>query len=980
MSELEESPKDRLERKFPDLVLGGGAPALFTFNGLGTMVYGRRDYDAESDTYVKTHFIVFFFVPVLALGAYRVANADNGGWYFIGKQPLSGACKMLNLAALAAVLFIAVSIGWTSYTSTPEYKATAALQKARTQREEGQTLLALQAYAEVQDSGTPSSKEAAEEAKALFAEALPQAAPADAEPLIQFALNRASLNRTLMTPEALRAEVLKLAEARGLENPRAGLALLKSSASLDPDGTAFIKTREKFLRAAIAKEPNDLDLAAELADLHVMREEWDAARALLEPHAGKLAGQEGARVLGQLYVRAGDFEKALPLLKGYATKRLEALHSAQKHYEMMRESAYQRLLKRLNGGEASKEWYEGYKRSNEETKEKMFQEWIAPRMEADTKLKASEAELMNVSGVVPVALDLGIVLLRRAQEQAGAERQASLEEAEKVFLAIGGVAGETDAYRLFYGQVLYWLGKHEEGAKLFDEFLASKQRDSGSLGQVAQVFRAVGDEVRARTLYEEAYEKADEKTKQQIAGARASLSSEEAERLLWLERCDGRGVTVQAEIAGVRARMSLKAGDETAAERYYREAIRGYESVPTNDVVLNNTAIFYLELFFLSGARSDYEKYASLVEASQKLDPDDSIVLGNAASALESSARLAVYGDRFDLRALRRVPNYGDLSLLYADDPGWHATVKPLIEHPLSLRSMEYYRRQALLAPKSHSGYGALAGILVVRDDLAGLKELEAQVERSGYTPEEAIRASLDYYKPEREIETRATCTQFATIMKRRLDALPKDAAPLTRAALLCDSIEQGVALHTAGGTPDLDEMVNLAEEVARLCPSSKANKTLLAAYRTRLLAGLAQKDAALKDYLEKHRRGLQGSQALVFLLRNPTWRGIVSSHPDFSRVTELMRTSLRAFPRSVSSTEWAFFKYAGLPEAAEVDAAWKANEILQIVHRIERRLSPLASEPLLEEVLRLEALGKKEEALALLREAVEKGVPIPKE
>lgn len=980
MSELEESPKDRLERKFPDLVLGSGAPTLFTFNGLGTMVYGRRDYDAESDTYVKTHFIVFLFVPVLALGAYRVANAENGGWYFIGKQPLSGACKMLNLAALAAVLFIAVSIGWTAYTSTPEYKATAALQKARALRDEGQALIALRTYAEVQDSGTPSSKEAAEEAKALFAEALPQATAADTEPLIQFALSRASINRTLMTPDALRAEVLKLAEARGMESPRAGLELLKSAASLDPDGAAFIETREKFLKAGIAKEPNDLDLAAEMADLHVLREEWDAARALLEPHAGKLVGQEGARVLGQLYVRAGDFEKALPLLKGYATKRLEALHSAQKHYDMMRESAYQRLLKRLNGGEASKEWYDGYKRSNEETKEKMFQEWIAPRMEADTKLKESETELIKVSGVVPVALDLGIVLLRRAQEQAGAERQANLEEAEKVFLAIGGVAGETDAYRLFYGQVLYWLGKHEEGAKLFDEYLASKQRDADSLGQVAKVFRLVGDEVRARMLYEEAYAKADEKTKQLLAGARATLSSDEDERLLWLERCDGRVVTVQAEIAAVRARKSLKAGDEAAAERYYREAIRGYESVPTDDVVLNNTAIFYQELFFVSGARSDYEKYASLVEASQKLDPDDSIVLGNAASALEGSARLAVFGDRFDSRALHRVPEYGDLSLLYTDEAGWRATVKPLTEHPLSLRSMEYYRRQALLAPKSYRAYGALAGMLVVRDDLTGLKELEAQLERSGYTPEESIRASLDHYKSEREAEDRATSTQFAALMKRRLDALPKDAAPLTRAALLCDRIEQGVALKEIGGEPDLDETVELAEEVARLCPSSRSTRMLLAAYRTRLLAKLAQKDAAIGAFIEKHRRGLRGVQALVFTLRNPAWREAVMSQPDFPRVAELMRVSLRAFPKSVSTTEWGFFKYAGLPEAAEVETSLRSSEILQVVHRIERRLAPLAAHSLLEEVLNLEAHGKKEEASKVLREAVAQGIPVPGE
>src|SRR5262249_46444483 len=76
-----------LEEKFPNLRLIQSPPSLHTINGIGTTIYGARDHDPETGTYVKTHWFCVLFIPVLALGAYRVADAERG-WYFIGKEPL----------------------------------------------------------------------------------------------------------------------------------------------------------------------------------------------------------------------------------------------------------------------------------------------------------------------------------------------------------------------------------------------------------------------------------------------------------------------------------------------------------------------------------------------------------------------------------------------------------------------------------------------------------------------------------------------------------------------------------------------------------------------------------------------------------------------------------------------------------------------------------------------------------------------------
>ncbi len=70
--------------------------------------------------------------------------------------------------------------------------------------------------------------------------------------------------------------------------------------------------------------------------------------------------------------------------------------------------------------------------------------------------------------VVPVWLDLGVVMLQRALCRGcpeGAEKKAQLESTEKGFLAIGGIAGESDQYRVSLGEVDYWLGKQADGAE-----------------------------------------------------------------------------------------------------------------------------------------------------------------------------------------------------------------------------------------------------------------------------------------------------------------------------------------------------------------------------------------------------------------------------------------------------------------------------------------------------------------------------------
>src|SRR5581483_9320718 len=82
--------------------------------------------------------LALVFVPVLALRAYRVARAQNRGWYFIGREPLSFFAKVGNAAVIAAVIAIMAGIQLNVYLSSPAYKAKQQMAEANALVEQGQ--------------------------------------------------------------------------------------------------------------------------------------------------------------------------------------------------------------------------------------------------------------------------------------------------------------------------------------------------------------------------------------------------------------------------------------------------------------------------------------------------------------------------------------------------------------------------------------------------------------------------------------------------------------------------------------------------------------------------------------------------------------------------------------------------------------------------------------------------------------------------
>src|SRR3954454_19315683 len=146
---MSEKVPDALREKFPELRPVKRAPVLTTVNGIGLSMFGKRDADSETGTYVKTHCLCFIYIPLFALGAYRVADGPNRSWYFLGKTRLSSLARNWNLGLLAVCVIVAALLTEHSLTSSPEFQARRDLSKAAEVLAAGKPLEAATIYGRV---------------------------------------------------------------------------------------------------------------------------------------------------------------------------------------------------------------------------------------------------------------------------------------------------------------------------------------------------------------------------------------------------------------------------------------------------------------------------------------------------------------------------------------------------------------------------------------------------------------------------------------------------------------------------------------------------------------------------------------------------------------------------------------------------------------------------------------------------------------
>lgn len=79
------------------------APSMSTFNGIGTRLYGKRNYDSASQSYIATLYFTILYAPIFPLSAYRVRHVGGNQYQFLGKVPLKWTA-FIGPALVALVL------------------------------------------------------------------------------------------------------------------------------------------------------------------------------------------------------------------------------------------------------------------------------------------------------------------------------------------------------------------------------------------------------------------------------------------------------------------------------------------------------------------------------------------------------------------------------------------------------------------------------------------------------------------------------------------------------------------------------------------------------------------------------------------------------------------------------------------------------------------------------------------------------------
>jgi hypothetical protein len=968
-----------LRQKFPLMTPVNSTPAMFRLNGCGVALYGSRDHDEETGSYVATWCLALIFVPVLCLRAYRVARSPKGGWYFLGREPLSTFAKGWNLAVIAAILATAGGIQWNAYTSTPAYKARRQMAAAGKLADDGHIAQAAKIYQKLAVARGDQSREATSAVQSLLDHQCNDAKLSESAN-VYAAAAQVARRGTGLAPSDVLANGLKLVTQKGDSDPLAGVALLNVIRPLTRDPRTVDEQRLPLLKKWVAADPSNVDAVVPLAAALEQRGDLDDAKKLLLPLKDKLTDGDGARVLGTILARQGDLDGAYALLWPYAKDRLDRLHAAESAFESAEKRLWDREIRTLKENKGPADFYEKYQNAHKDRQQAIVQEYVNEKIRNDPEFTSSQEALEREAGVVPVALDLGIVMLQRGQAQQDPEkRKAQLESAEKVFLAIGGIAGETDAYRLSLGKVYYWLGKQEEGRTLFDEFLKSKNRDFASLMEVATKLRELGSEPQARTLVEEAYGKTSEpQERHSAAHLRSLLATSIDDEISWLSRCDTASPAIKAGLAKLMGQKAFNEGRDEEAVTQFRSAIEVYGAMPRSATTLNDSALAYYAIFAATGDKQSFERCADSFQQAVDLSPGDPILLFNAGITLLDGALSDVIGKDIDLHALHATGSTELLRYLYNDQAGRKAVAGRVGSSPALARAMSFIDKTTVLSPKSIRAYETAYEIRRFTQDMPALQALDKRIRAADIDASDEVREIKEFISGAKDQESR---TAFASAVKRGEDRMSaaRAAGGITPAVALSRQVGHVLRLDLYGQPADIARTLATARQAYDAAPSSGTFGSLVATHVAAAEKDLRAADPAFDGYCKKYERSLGSSLLMAVVAGEPgPFQQKLLANPHFKEVLSLTRKQTQQFPDSIGLMEWACLKCTDPSEAARAADIIRKSDRMLLENSIETLLHPVRPGEALEAYWLMQIHNRPDEGRAAIKRVTDQGIPMP--
>ncbi len=961
------------QSRFPDMKPLQRPPALHLVNGIGTTIYGSRDYDEATHTYVSTLCFCLFFIPIFALRAYRVAKASSG-WYFLGRVPLSPAAKAWNGFLLFVIVAgIAVPV-WSHYTGTPDYRASAKIAEAEQLAGQGQVVKAAQLHREVALGTSSKTQDAKNSLREMIESKLDTATAKDAAQVLAIAVEL----KIAKVAEA----ASRLAEKHAATDPLGAIAILDAvTLSLfGEQAKAADQQRITLLEKSIANEPGNIAVLTKLSLAYEAEGQRDKSEPLLLPHKGKLGTEEGARILGQILAKQGKIDEALALLTPYVDGRLDKFLKASQRLTDETVALEKQLIEQLKTGKVSDFPYDQYKKAGKTEQDRMVFDYLDKAIIRSDQIKKTREEVIRGSKVVSAALDVGLLLLSKAQmEDAADAKKNDLEQAEKTFLAVGQLAGKSPEYRLSLGQVYFWLGKHQEGEKLLDQLLADKHRDVTSLLQVCAVFRQLGETGKARELAEEAYDKAvAEQDKHLAAMQRSVLYTDPDDQILWLGRCDLGNPSLKADMHTAKAQKAFYDGKDDEARQEYLASIAIYEKLSESSTTLNNNALNYLGLYAVTGERASLDKCIAFLEQAVNLKPSDTVLLVNVATSLLQIGYREAIGSALDLEHLRLPASSRFLAYLYDDEKGQKELYAKVRSEVGLKKARAHFERLLVLSPKSTTAYRSLMSIYNMQEDAKALDQLASQAGKTEFGVSPFQQETLEFFQGKSPAKFR---NLLNLSLKRKQDCLKKarqlGGKPLAVAAT--EVAGDLMALAVIDDKITAAEIIALAEEGHKAAPSAGTRGILMAALLHQAGVSLRQKDPKIKALFAKVERSLPAMYLLAYgLSQGGDMAKTILADDDVQRALKLVQEHTEKFPEDSSEWTWAMLKAVDAKQAQKLADRLTKDKRKLVLRAIEEKVSWTEPHLVLEAYWRGQMAGNTAPALAYWKSVASRGVPLP--
>ncbi len=968
-------------QQFPDMEPGKSPPMLSSVNGIGFMMYGRRDHDEATNTYIKSWCLGVFFIPLFILGAYRVADAEAGGWHCLGKVALSPLAMAWNVIILAALL-TGISLGaWTYHTGTPNYQAGQKIAQAEADAQGGRLIRAARAYHEVAGGNTTHAPEAQQKLKTLLDTGIENAPADQVVGVIEIVIDRRNPQNTPREYPELISRLLRLINQFKTTDPRGALDLIDCVIQMQGISDEMLALRESLLLGVVKADPDDMEAMAELAMIYEARGEDQACIDLLEPYKDRLGDTQGARVLGQMYAARGQYGPAYDLLKPYTANRLEQLHDAEQAYETAINTAWDHQIDLLNQGQGPSRFYDAYDRADEAEQITMVDTYVQEQIADNPSILAAIDNLTEASSVVPVALDLGIVMLGRASSMTDPQaKRAELEQAEQTFLAIRGIAGEADEFKLYLGQVYFWLGRADEGRQLFDEMLESSGRSYEVLLAVSNLMREVGLTSEARTLAEEAYRSTTDTTEQyNAAHTRAIMSLSREDEIDWLRRADPNNAYTQATLNSTLGAQAIAQGRTEEAENYLNKAILAYEKLPEDAVVLNNQALAYMTLYNVNADPEMINQAVSRLDKAVQLEPDDSILMSNTASQHLQVAAYDLAKDRIDYVTLVASASTDAIYYLYNTDEERVRTINTLINHASIQQAMGYADRLMLVAPQSSSSYVIPVMVHSFTEDVDQLAHMVRRLEAVDIELTDTMTVRRAYYAGERDEKYRLEHSAGLKKAEASLGRIDPTADPTTFAYAVGLLLEQSIASWHIGGEVDADRLVGLAEQAYAAAPSAGSGATLRSALSLRVLEQVKDRDPALSRFITDGRRALDPQEVMILAARAPEpFAAILVEHPDVQRIAAMFIQEAGRFANVWSPNRWALVEATNPDAAEEAKQSIRSDEAARLRREITVALFGVTPNSVITDLWLAQMDGDLTKAMKALAQAEREKIPLP--